>query len=120
MEDHSQSPALFDEEILLWRMGGNPDDAKAVLEAFVAESRTLFAMIRVDIKGANAFSLRSHAESLHEGAAMVSSMILKHYARRLMLSAKRNDFEQALKILPRLDENFNMLVERLRESKWLE
>ena len=117
-----ESKAFFDEEMLLWRMGGDKDDVKTLLEAFSMESQCFVEEIRKDIKSRDAFALRAHSESLHECASAISAIsapTAKHFARRMAFSAERNDFDLAEHLLPLLCVSLAALDKKISTNGWL-
>ena len=113
------SMAFFDEETLLWRMGGDREDTKALLDAFSMESKAFIEEIRQDIERCDAFALRTHSENLHECASAVSSATIKYFAHRMQHSAERDDFDSAKRLFPLLAASLSLLDEKLREGGWL-
>jgi len=113
------STAFFDEEMLRWRMGGDVDDMKALLNAFSMESQKFLGEINDDIERRDAFALRTHSESLHECSSAISSMTVKYFANRMAHLAENYDFDSAKRLLPLLAASLQMLDKKLREDGWL-
>lgn len=118
-EAEMTSTAFFDEETLLWRMGGNIDDAKALLEAFSMESQCFIEEIRLDIERHDAYALRTDAEKLHECASAISSATVKYFAHKMASAAEQYDFDAAARLLPTLVASLQMLNKKLRAAGWL-
>ena len=121
MESQSSQTArpFFDEETFLWRMGGDKDDAKALLDAFLKEAKALLALMAADIQRKDAFALRRHAESLHESTSANSSATLQYFARRVACEAELYDFVAAEKLLPKLSDALKALSAQLDAEGWL-
>ena len=119
-EGELTSTALFDKETLLWRMGGDIDDAKALLEAFSMESQCFIEGIRQDIERRDAFALRERSEKLHECASAISASVIKHFARRMAFSAELHDFDLAKRLLPLLSVSLAVLDKKLRADGWID
>ena len=118
-EGEMASTAFFDEEMLLWRMGGDIGDAKALLEAFSMESQCFMEEIKQDIERRDAFALRTHSENLHECASAISSMTVKYFAHKMASAAEQYDFDAAARLLPTLVASLQMLNKKLRAAGWL-
>jgi hypothetical protein len=114
------SRTVFDEEILLWRMNGDKEDAKALLSAFSMEAQSFMSEIRQDIERCDAFNLRLHSESLHECASAIASTTVKYFAYRIAHAAESYDFVSAAILLPKLAASLRTLEEKLRKDGWLD
>jgi hypothetical protein len=113
------SSASLDRETLLWRNGGNVREAKLEMESFSAEAKNILAKLERAAAMKDAFSLRLHAETMHEKASSISFVSAKYYALKIALSAERGDFELAKKNIGKLYKTLRAFDVKLRAGAWL-
>jgi chemotaxis protein histidine kinase CheA len=118
-----QSPvtteAAFDEKKMLARLMGDKELVGKILVAFLTDAPRQFRVLRDKLEKADAEGARLQAHTLKGAAATVSAKALLSLCQAIQREITASDLASALALLPRLEEEFQLLKRTLHQSGWV-
>jgi PAS domain S-box-containing protein len=118
-----QSPAktmvVFDREELLYRLMGDQDLASKVVTGFLKNVPQQLRTLKGQLAASDAQGARLQAHALKGAAATVSAEVLQALCSEAEKAAAGGELSRALALLPRLEEQFELLQATLNQSGWV-
>jgi len=109
----------IDSEAFLKRLKGDRQLAEMILKVFLEHSALQLSSLRGRLDDADAPGVRLQAHTLRGGSANVSAEVLRALCRETEEAAASNELSRARVLLPRLEEQFELLKVTLKQSGWV-
>ena len=125
--DHGEPPALasdstpqlvFDEQAMLGRLMEDKLLARKVVTGFLDDAPQQLRALEKKLETSDASGARLLAHSLKGAAATVSAESLRTLCCEVQKRATASEFDRALTLMPKLNEQFELLKNRLRQLGW--
>ncbi len=117
-----QSPAkaevVFNREDLLARLMGDKDLASRVIAGFLDDAPRQLRALKNRLEEGDADGARLQAHTLKGAAATVSAESLRALCSEAQEAAASSELSRALVLVPRLEEEFELLKATLKQSGW--
>jgi len=110
--------AIFDSEAFLKRLMGDRQLGEMILKAFLEHSALQLSNLRKRLDDGDAPGVRLQAHTLRGGSATVSAEVLQALCRETEEAAASNELSRARVLLPRLEEQFELLKVTLKQTGW--
>ncbi|MGA2983027.1 MAG: ATP-binding protein [Terriglobia bacterium] len=119
--DHSpaKTEAVFNPEELLARLMGDKGLATKVIAGFLHDAPRQLRTLKSRLDAGDAHGARIQAHALKGAAATVSAKALRALSSEAQEAAAAGGFTSALALLPRLEEQFELLKATLKQSGWV-
>jgi two-component system sensor histidine kinase/response regulator len=104
---------IFDKNSFIDRLLGDEDLAKEIMKGFIQDSLRQIKTLKeaVDNKDVDVIDYQAHL--LKGAAANISATALKELAYQIEIAGKTGDLIKAASLIPKLDEQFEILKKRL-------
>jgi CheY-like chemotaxis protein/HPt (histidine-containing phosphotransfer) domain-containing protein len=110
--------AVFNQEDLLTRLMGDKDLASKVIAGFLDDTPRQLRTLKKMLEEGDADGARRQTHSLKGAAATMSAEALRALCSEAQDAATSMDLSRALALLPRLQEQFELLKTALQQSGW--
>ena len=104
---------IFDKNSFIDRLLGDEDLAKEIIKGFLEDSLRQINILKEAVDNKNANVIHCQAHSLKGAAANISATALKELAYQIEIAGKTGDLIKAASLIPKLDEQFEVLKKRL-------
>jgi HPt (histidine-containing phosphotransfer) domain-containing protein len=104
---------IFDKNSFLDRLLGDEDLAKEIIKGFIEDSLRQIGTIKEAFDNRNPNVIHRQAHSLKGAAANISATALKELAYQIEIAGETGDLIKAASLIPKLDEQFEVLKKRL-------
>ncbi|MBU1160995.1 MAG: Hpt domain-containing protein, partial [Proteobacteria bacterium] len=104
---------IFDKNSFLDRLLGDEDLAKEIIKGFIEDSLRQIDIIKEAFDNGNANVIYYKAHSLKGAAANISATALKDLAYQIEIAGETGDLIKAASLIPKLDEQFEVLKKSL-------
>jgi len=115
-EQHAVKTYIFNQEELLARLMGDKTLAAQVIAAFLQDLPRQLDTLRDKLEQGDARGAQVQAHALKGAAATISAEALREMCLEAQNAAASMEFSSALALLPRLQEQFELLKAALRQS----
>jgi PAS domain S-box-containing protein len=115
----ARTEAVFNEEDLLARLMGDHGLASRVIAGFLTDVPRQLHTLKNRLEAGDAHGARLRAHTLKGAAATVSAEALRALCFEAQEAAAAGELSSALALLPRLDEQFELLKATLKHSGWV-
>jgi CheY-like chemotaxis protein/HPt (histidine-containing phosphotransfer) domain-containing protein len=110
---------VFRPDALLARLSGDEELARKVVAGFLSRLPQQVTALRLSVEKHDAQSTSLQAHALKGAAATVAADSLRAACCELQNRAKAGDFARALALVPKLEEEVNLLAAAVRQSGWV-
>jgi CheY-like chemotaxis protein/HPt (histidine-containing phosphotransfer) domain-containing protein len=110
---------IFNQEELLARLMGDRIVAGKVLAAFVSDAPRQLRTLKAMLEAGDAQGARLQAHTLRGATATVSAEALRTLCCEAQEAASAGNLHRALALVPRLEEQFKLLLATLKQSGWV-
>ena len=110
--------AVFNQEDLLARLMGDKDLASKVIAGFLDDAPRQLRTLQKMLEAGDADGARRQAHALKGAAATMSAEALRALCSETQDAAAAMELSRALALLPRLQEQFELLKTALKQSGW--
>jgi CheY-like chemotaxis protein/HPt (histidine-containing phosphotransfer) domain-containing protein len=114
----AKTPAVFDQEELLARLMGDKSLAGRVVAGFLSDVPQQLRTLKNKLDAGDAQGARLQAHTLKGAAATMSAEVLRALSSEAQEAAAAGELSRALALLPRLEEQFELLKATLKQSGW--
>jgi signal transduction histidine kinase/DNA-binding response OmpR family regulator len=104
---------VFDKNSFIDRLLGDEDLAKEIIKGFIEDSLRQINTLKEAVDSKDADVIHCHAHSLKGAAANISATVLKELAYQIEIAGQTKDLIKAASLVPKLDEQFEVLRKRL-------
>jgi signal transduction histidine kinase/DNA-binding response OmpR family regulator len=104
---------VFDKKSFIDRLLGDEDLAKEIIKGFIEDSLRQINTLKEAVDSKDADVIHCHAHSLKGAAANISATVLKELAYQIEIAGQTKDLIKAASLVPKLDEQFEVLKKRL-------
>jgi len=112
------NPVVFNQEDLMARLMGDKDLASKVIAGFLDDAPRQLGILKKMLEEGDADGARSQAHTLKGAAATLSAEALRALCSEAQDAAESMELSSALALLPRLQEQFELLKTTLKLSGW--
>jgi PAS domain S-box-containing protein len=110
---------VFDQEELLARLMGDKGLAATVITGFLTDAPKQLRTLKNKLNDGDADGARLQAHTLKGAAATISAGALRALCVEMQKAAAAKDMTHALALLPRLQEQFELLQRSLEHVEWV-
>ena len=110
--------AVFNPSGLLARLMGDQERARKILTRFLNDAPRHLRNLKYYLEAGDAQGARLQAHALKEAAAAVSAEALRRLCLEAQEAAAAGELSRAFALLPRLEEQFELLKATLKQSGW--
>jgi signal transduction histidine kinase/CheY-like chemotaxis protein/HPt (histidine-containing phosphotransfer) domain-containing protein len=103
---------VFDKNSFIDRLLGDEDLAKEIIKGFIEDSLRQINILKEAVDSKDADVIHCHAHSLKGAAANISATVLKELAYQIEIAGQTKDLIKAASLVPKLDEQFEVLKKR--------
>jgi CheY-like chemotaxis protein/HPt (histidine-containing phosphotransfer) domain-containing protein len=118
-----QTPAktelVFNQEDLLDRLMGDKDLARKVVTGFLNDVPQQLRTLKERLAAGDAGGAQRQAHTLKGAAAAVSAQALRRVCVEAQEASAAGDLSGVLALLPRLEEQFQLLKDTLKQLRWV-
>jgi two-component system sensor histidine kinase/response regulator len=100
---------IFDKAGLLDRLMGNKELATKIFKVFLKDVPQKYTALKEAIEEDNAVLVQRLAHTLNGASANIGALALQDIASQIELAAKSGDLNKASFLIPKIDEQFQML-----------
>ncbi len=111
--------AVFHQEELLARLMGDKDLSGKIIAGFLDDAPRQLRTLKKMLEEGDSDGARRQAHSLKGAAATISAEALRSLCSEAQEAAAASEFIRALALLPRLEEQFELLKATLKQSGWV-
>jgi two-component system sensor histidine kinase/response regulator len=104
---------IFDKNSFIDRLLGDENLAKEIIKNFIEDSLRQINILKEALDNKDADMIHSQAHSLKGAAANISATVLKELAYQIEIAGQTKDLIKAASLIPKLDEQFEVLKKRL-------
>jgi two-component system sensor histidine kinase/response regulator len=104
---------VFDKNSFIDRLLGDEDLAKEIIKGFIEDSLRQINILKEAVDSKNADVIHCQAHSLKGAAANISATVLKELAYQIEIAGQTKDLIKVASLIPKLDEQFEVLTKRL-------
>jgi PAS domain S-box-containing protein len=115
----AEAEAVFNQENLLARLMGDQGLANRVMAGFLNDVPRQLRTLKDRLDAGDAHAARLQAHTLKGAAATVSAEALLGFCCEVEAATAAEELSRALALLPRLEEQFELLKATLKQSGWV-
>ncbi|HSQ84987.1 MAG TPA: response regulator, partial [Desulfobacterales bacterium] len=104
---------IFDKNSFIDRLLGDEDLAKEIIKGFIEDSLRQINTLKEAIDNRDTDVIHCQAHSLKGAAANISATVLKELAYQIEIAGQTKNLIKAASLIPKLDEQFEVLKKRL-------
>jgi CheY-like chemotaxis protein len=112
--------AIFEPDAMLDRLMGDRSLARKVIGGFLREAPRQLSGLGKSLRQGDAAEVRRQAHSMKGGAATIAAERLRERCGAMEEGAAAGDLERAAALLPKVEEELELLEEALRREGWAE
>ncbi|MCP5104335.1 MAG: Hpt domain-containing protein [bacterium] len=107
---------VFDRTALFNRLGEDDGFVREVIEGFLEDIPTRFAVLEEAFEQGDAVLVRRHAHTIKGAAANISAYALREAAGAVESAVESGDLAKAVSLKPQLDRQFEILTSELKHA----
>ena len=119
LRGNARAEEAFDERNLLARLMGDREFAREVIAAFLHALPVQIRQLEDSLRAGDTAGAYRQAHTIKGAAGNVEALAIRTLAADLEKAGKEEKFEEALRMLPRLDAEFERLKETLKKDGWI-
>ena len=118
VQSPAQTKAIFNQEEMLARLMGDKGLAGKVIAGFLSDVPEQLRTLKARLEAGDPDGARMQVHTLKGAAATVSAEALRALCLEVQEAAVSRELKRALAVLPRMQEQFEMLKATLKRSGW--